>query len=203
MKNILIGAMLTTGVLALPALAQDKLPREEALKYALVACGNLKEMLNTPIPTDPDVKRPVVLRDGDYGGMLLPEAKLSAETFAKLGKEVAAIGQLWMNKLTFLKGDEAILEGKMRKIQVSTGEAEVSVTCTALGARKAADGGLELVIYGKGAEPLLAVPLKSVSGAGTDVADMSAERTDRGATITLTFAGKYRAILTVTDPDQY
>ena len=83
MKTFVLGTVILTGLVVIPALAQDKLPREQALKYALVASGNLKEMLNTPIPTDPDVKRVVVVRDGDYGGMLLPEAKLSAAGCAR------------------------------------------------------------------------------------------------------------------------
>ena len=83
MKTTTIAAVLLTGVLAVQA--QERLPREEALKYAFIVSANLKEMLNTPIPTDPDVKRPVALRDGDYGGMVLPEAKLTAEKLAKAG----------------------------------------------------------------------------------------------------------------------
>jgi len=203
MKPILAGVALSVGLLAIPALAQEKLPREDALKYALFTCGNLKEMLNTPIPTDPDVKRPVVVKDGDYGGMLLPEGKLSAETFAKLDKTSKSVGQLWMNKLTFLKDGEVVAGSKMRTVRVTANGDEHPVTCTALAARKNADGGLELVIYGKSAEPLLSVPLKPVSGDATEMADMSAEKTDNGPNIKLTFIGKYEATLPVTDPDRY
>ena len=80
MKTTSIAAVLLTAAFAVQA--QERLPREEALKYAFFVSVNLKEMLKTPIPTDPDVKRPVVLREGDYGGMVLPETKLTAETLA-------------------------------------------------------------------------------------------------------------------------
>ncbi len=203
MKTLLVGAIVSAGFLTLPALAQEKAPREEALKYALVASGNLKEMLNTPIPSDPDVKRPVVVKDGEYGGMLLPEGKLNADTFAKLDKNTKAIGQLWMSKLTFLKGDELVQGAKMRSLKVSAGGEEHEVTCSTLGARKNGEGALELVVYGKSAEPLLAVPLKAVTSDASEMADMSGERTDNGAKIKLTFVGKYEATLTVTDPDRY
>jgi hypothetical protein len=77
------------------------------------------------------------------------------------------------------------------------------VTCSALAARKNAEGGLELVVYGKSAEPLLSVPLKSVSNGGAETVDMSGERNDNGATLKLVFLGKYEATLSVTDPDLY
>ncbi len=203
MKKLVVGALLSLGFLALPGVAQEKLSREDALKFALVACGNLKEMINTPIPTDPDVKRPVVLKDGEYGGMLLPEGKLSAETFAGLDKTPKAVGQIWMSKLTFLKGDNAVSGSKLRTVRVNVEGGEHPVTCSALAARKNAEGGLELVVYGKSAEPLLSVPLKSVSNGGAETVDMSGERNDNGATLKLVFLGKYEATLSVTDPDLY
>jgi hypothetical protein len=203
MKTFFAGVMLSVGFLALPAPAQEKLSREDALKYAFVTCNNLQEMVGTPIPSDPDVKRPVVVKDGDYGGMLLPEGKLCAETFAKMDKDAKSIGQLWMNKLTFLKDGEVVPGSKLRTVRVNAGGEEHPVTCTTLGARKNGDGVLELVIYGKGAEPLLTVPLRTVSEDAGEMADMSAERTDQGAKLKLTFIGKYEATLPVTDPDRY
>ena len=87
MKRTLLAAVLLTGLLSLQA--QERLSREEALKYAFFTSVNLNQMLQTPIPTDPDVKRPVAMRDDEqHGGMVLPEAKLSADTFAKAGTEV-------------------------------------------------------------------------------------------------------------------
>ena len=79
MKRTLIATVLLTGLLAVQA--QERLPRAEALRYAFLACSDLKEMLNTPIPTDPDVKRPVVMHDGDYGVMVLwaTQAALAAK----------------------------------------------------------------------------------------------------------------------------
>ena len=87
MKRTLFVAVLLTGLLTVQA--QERLSREEALEYAFFTSVNLKEMLQTPIPTDPDVKRPVAMRDDEqHGGMVLPESKLSADTFAKAGTEV-------------------------------------------------------------------------------------------------------------------
>ncbi len=182
--------------------AQEKVPREECLKYAFVTCVNLKQMVGTPIPTDPDVKRPVALKDGDYGGMVLPESKLSAETFAKVGKEVVPVGQLWMLKLAPMNDGQVVPAEKLRMVHLSSGDKEGDVPCCALGVRKNGESGLELLIYGKGQEPIVRVPLKPISSAQDTPIDMSAERTDEAGRITLSFVGKYAATFTVTDPDR-
>jgi len=46
MKHTLIAAVLLTGLLAVQA--QERLSREEALKYAFATSADLKEMLKTP-----------------------------------------------------------------------------------------------------------------------------------------------------------
>ena len=61
---------------------------------------DLKQLQGTPIPTDVDLKQPVVVYEGDHGGMLLPEAKLTSEAFAKAGDKIVPIGQLWLRKMT-------------------------------------------------------------------------------------------------------
>ncbi len=182
--------------------AQEKLSREESLKYAFFASANLKEMLNTPIPTDPDVKRPVGVKDGEYGGMVLPESKLSAETFARAGKEVIPVGQFWMHKLAPMNAGEVVPAAKLRMVHLAAGGNEADVPCCALGIARDANGALELLIFGKGSEPVTRVPLKTISSPQDSPIDISAERKDDGGLITLRFVGKYEASFMVTDPDQ-
>lgn len=198
MKHI---AILTALLIAAPVLAQEKLSREESLKYAFIACSNLKEMLDTPIPTDPDVKRPVAVRDESYGGLALPESRLSADTFAKAGKDVVAVGQLWLVKLAPLNAGEAVPADKLRKVHINHGDQEADAVLCALGVQKNSEGALQLLVYGKGKQPVLQVPLKSISAAQDSPIDVSAERKDQGGEITLKFVGKYEATFMVTDPD--
>ena len=201
MKSITIAAVLLTGVLAVQA--QERLPREEALKYAFIVSANLKEMLNTPIPTDPDVKRPVALRDGDYGGMVLPEAKLTAEKLAKAGTEVVPVGQLWLHKLAPLVGGQVALPSKLHKVHLVVADQEGDAVCCALGVKKNADAGLELLVYGKDKEPLARAPMKAISGAQENPIELSGERQDDRGMVTLKLLGKYEATFAVTDPEQY
>lgn len=185
------------------AQAQEQLPRQEALKYAFILSANLPDMLKTPIPTDPDAKRPVALRDGDYGGMVLPESKLRAEVFSKAGKRVAPVGQLWLLKLVPLADGQPVPASKLRMVEVRSEDSEATVCCCALGVRKGADHALELLIYGKDKEPVLRVPIRTITREQDEPIAMSAEREDDGGHVTLRFLGKYKAKFIVTDPDQY
>jgi hypothetical protein len=199
MKRTLIAAVLFTGLFA--AQAQERLPRAEALQYAFYASADLKEMLNTPIPTDPDTKRPVAIRDGDYGVMVLPEAKLSADTFAKAGKEAKSVGQLWLRGLGPVNEGQVVSQSKLRTVHVRAADQEADMVCCALGVGKDANGGLELLIYGKDKEPATRVPMKSISGQQDSPIEMSCERKDDSGVITLKFLGKYEATFSVTAPD--
>jgi hypothetical protein len=201
MKRTIVLAVLLTGLLAVQA--QERLSREEALKYAFFTSLDLKEMLKTPITTDPDVKRPVAMKDADHGGMILPEAKLSVDTFANAGKEVRSVGQLWLVKLAPMKEGEVVSKAKLRTVHVRAGEQEADAVCCALGVSKDADRGLELLIYGKDKEPLTRAPMKSISGQQDNPIEISCERQDDKAVVILKFLGKYEATFAVTEPEEY
>jgi hypothetical protein len=183
--------------------AQELLPRREALKYAFIISANLPEMLKTPIPTDPDVKRPVAAHDGEYGAMVLPETKLNAEVFAKAGKEAVSVGQLWLLKLVPLAAGQPAPSSKLRMVEATSEEGQATLACCALGVRKVGDSGLELLVFGKDKEPLLRAPLKSISQSQENPVEMTAERKDDGGLLTLRFLGKYEASFMVTDPELY
>lgn len=195
MKNIFL---LTTLFAVLSAQSQEKLPREECMKYAFIVSANLKELLNTPIPTDPDVKRPAAVKDEGGGAMILPETKLNAQTFARLGKEAVPVGQLWMAYLSPVSEGKVVATDKLRLVHLATGDQEVDAPCFALAARKDPKGNLELLLYGKTVDPLIRLPLKTIASVQDAPVDLTAERKDDGSTLLkLTFVGKYEAALSV------
>ena len=200
MKRIIIAAVLLTGLLAVQA--QEKMSREETLQVAFFTSLDLKAMLATPIPTDPDVKRPVAIKDGDFGGMALPEAKLSADTFANAGKEAKSVGQLWLRGLAPMNAGEVVPGSKLRTVHVNAMGQEADAVCCALGVCKDANGALELLVYGKDKEPVTRTPLKSISGQQENPIEMSAERKDDSGVLTLKFLGKYEATFSVTEAGQ-
>ena len=129
MKTIITATVLITGLLA--ARAQERLPREEALKYACYASLDLKAMLGTPIPTDPDIKRPVAVRHDNHGLMVLPEAKLSAQTFAAAGEAVKPVGQLWLVNLAPMRDGQVVSSASLRMVHVRGGDQEADAACCA------------------------------------------------------------------------
>ena len=199
-KLPLIVLTLGTALNRLPA--QEQLPREEALKYAYAVSVNLEQLQGTPIPTDVDLKRPVLVRDGEYGGMFLPEAKLTAEAIAKAADKVVPIGQLWLHKLTPMKDGAGIAPEKLRMAKVTGADGtEVRVPQCALGMRRNAAGSLELLLYGKTAEPLLAVPVSAAGDKAEAGIALEAERVDNAGQVTVILFGKYKAKLSFTDPE--
>jgi hypothetical protein len=188
---------------AVPATAQEQLPRTEALKYAFAVSADLNALLATPIPSDPDLKRPVAVREGDYGGMVLPESKLTAAALENVGKDGMAVAQLWLLKLVPMQDSQPVPSSRLRFVEASTDEGSASVPCCVIAVRKAATGGLELVLLGKDKTPLLASPLKTISRNQKDPVEMLAERQSDGGLITLRILGKYEASFMVTDPDQF
>jgi hypothetical protein len=183
------------------AFCQEKLPREVSLQYVSILTNYTKEIRSTPIPTHPDFTKPVAVRYEGCGGMVLPETKLSAETFTKVGSEVTSVGQLWMANLSPVNGDKIVPLTKLHMVRITHDDRDVDAACCALGVRKAT-GGLELLIYGKSTTPVLSVPLKAISGSQPDPIDMIAERSGDNGTITLSFAGKYQASFKVRMPEQ-
>jgi hypothetical protein len=183
--------------------AQDVVPREDALKYAFAACADLKNMQQTAIPTDPDVKRPVVLRDGEYGLMVLPEAKLNAKSLEAASGKVVPIGQLWAHKLAPLKGDSLVESGLYHVVPLRTEEGTIEAPMFALGFRKTSDGNGELLLFGKNKEPIVVAAAKPSTGSQANWIDVSVERASDRGVITLSILGKYTATLDMTDPELF
>ncbi len=186
-----------------PAVAQEALPRAEALKYAFAVAADLGEMLKTPVLTDPDIKRPVALREGDYGGMVLPECKLAASSLEQPGKEGVPVGQLWLLKLVPMKDGRPVPADSLRFVDVSTDEGSARVPCCVLVVRSTADKTPELIVLGKDKTPVLTAPLKAISQTQDNPIEMTAERTDDGGLVTVRILGRYETSFMVTDPDQF
>ncbi|MGO8677314.1 MAG: hypothetical protein ACLQVX_15765 [Limisphaerales bacterium] len=195
-KTIIALALITTSQLGF---AQERLSRQEALDYAAVVGADVKQLQGTPIPSSVDLKQPVVLRDGEFGGMVLPEAKLSLETLAKAGDKITPIGQLWLLRLTPMSDGVAISGDKLRVATIEHDGETYKVPQCALGVRRTASGAMELLVFGKDKEPLLKLALKEVEAKQDAALDMDADRQSDSAEITLKVLGKYAAKFKVTE----
>lgn len=196
--------VLLTGFTAAATQAQERLPQAEALRYADLV-GSVQAELRTAPAVAPalDLKQPVAVRDGDYGLMVLPAAKLSSDTLAQAGTEVVPIGQLWLLNLAPLVDEQVVAAYKLQMVTVSGSEGSATLPCCNLGVRRTAGGTLELLVFGKGKEPLLKTALRSAASGQTSPLDLAVEReSDRGS-VTVKLAGKYAANFAVTDPQLF
>ncbi len=196
-RNLIVVALLTALQLVS---AQERLSREEALQYAKLVSADTTQLHGTPIPTSVDLTQPVAVRDGEFGGMVLPEAKLTAEALVKVDGKVVAIGQLWLLRLTLMKDDEAVSAEKLRVATVKTQDGEeFKVPQCVLGVQRNSSGKLELLVFGKDKNPLLTASLKETESKQESPLEMDAERGSDGAKVSLKILGKYEAKFDVTE----
>jgi hypothetical protein len=198
MKQII----LTLTVLATVQLAtaQERLPHDEALKYAAAVTADTRQLEGAPIATDPDAKQPVALREGEYGGLVLPQKNLSAESLETTPTQtVAPVGLLWLHNLAPMKYGQAVAPDKLRLVTVYADGGYATVPQCALGIRRTSDGGLEMLLFGKNPEPLLAVPLKPITATQELPIDLVAARDYDSGRITVKILGKYQATFAVTE----
>lgn len=192
-QTILAFAIL--GVVSLTS-AQEKLSTDEALPYAQAVSKHLQ---GTPIATDVDPDKPVVVRDGEFGGMVLPQKNLKLETITKAGETAVPIGQLWLKQLTPMHNGEAVTREKLRLVTVSGDGEEVTAPQCVLAVRKNTSGSLELLVYGKGKEPITTAALKPLDATQSLPIDLAAVREDEVGKLTVKILGKYQATLSVTE----
>lgn len=197
MKRTLIVLTLLTSLQFISA--QEKLSREEALPYARAVSSDAKQLNGTPIATDVDAQQPVVMKDEDYGGMVLPQKNLKVETIAQAGETAVPIGQLWLQKLTPMCNGEAVAKASLRLVTVRAEGEEVTAPQCALAVRRNAGGNLELLVFGKSKQPLLTTALKPLDVIQSMPLDLAAEREGDAGKITLKILGKYQAAMSVTE----
>ncbi|MBN2508546.1 MAG: hypothetical protein JXQ71_17850 [Verrucomicrobia bacterium] len=197
--------LLTFAISLQAATAQEPLSREETLRYAFLASLDLARLTDTPLPTDVDVKRAVAMRHGDYGAMVLPEAKLDSETLGALGRNTLPLGQLWLHELAPMRDYSPVPVGELRLAEVTHDGGTASVPQCTLAARRSASGSLELALLGKTTQPLLTVPLKAVDPRPQQQPiEMAASRVDAySGQITLRIVGRYEASVPVTELQRY
>jgi len=181
------------------AFAQEKLSREEALTYARAATATTNQPGVAPIFTDVDPQQPVAIRDDEYSALVLPQKDLNAESISKAGETLVPVGQLWLRNLAPMNDDHAIASDKLRVVAVSLEGNKVNLPQCALAIRRRSAGSLELLVFGKGKEPVVVVPLRKIDTTQDLPIDMAARREDESGRITMKILGKYEASFKVSE----
>jgi hypothetical protein len=177
---------------------QDRLPLDEAQRYAKVCVELLGSLTDTPINLDVDVEKPCAVRGEGGGAMIVPDKSLSKERLAKLGQDVVPVGQLWLRKWTPVVAGKPVAKDRLRVVTLRVDDKDRPMPLLLLGVRKHGDKGLELVGYARDSEPILALPLKRIEFIQALPVELEWQRGDKNAdSLTLSVLGQYKAVLPI------
>src|SRR6266446_8070374 len=134
------------------AVAQEiqQVPAEQAGKIARKVTATLGSPSDAPFTVDADVEKPAGIKaGGDTGLLALPDKKLTPETLAAAGKEITALGHLWMRSVVPSVNNSAPDPATLRTLTVRDKDNEAKVEVYYLGVTKTEAGALELGLYAK------------------------------------------------------
>lgn len=180
------------------ALAQERIPAEDAQKIARILIENAGKLADAQLKTDPDPDKAFGLRKGEHGAMVLPDKKLSADAFSKAGKDPTPAGQFWFRNVTLVVDGKPAASNQLRVVTVTADGKDHSLALFFLGVRKKGND-LELVLFAKEKEPILAVPLTKADVRQELPIEFEAAKGDAEKTgvLTLNLLGKYQAKITI------
>ena len=178
-------------------LAQEAIELGEAQKAARKLSESASSITDAPFTVESDLEKPQGIKHDGVGLLVLPDRKLSAELLAAANTAITPLGQLWMLKLAVATQGKPVATEKIRHFSITDDDKTHEVSLYFLGATKTEAGGLELVVYAKGKEPLLRVPIKKrVAGKQEFPIEVSGVKNDdNSGTLSLRLFGEYDAQL--------
>jgi hypothetical protein len=147
-------------VLAGAASAQEPIPQDKLQQVVPRLIERASDQDNLPLIMDLTAEKAVGMKIKEYGSVAIPVRNLSTDMVSKASQEITPVGQLWLTKLTPTAAGKPLPNEKLRIIKLSIENQVHSVQLLLLGLQKRADEELELIVFAKGSEPLLRVPLK-------------------------------------------
>jgi hypothetical protein len=179
------------------AMAQETVALDEAQKIAQKLVAVSIASSDQPFVVEVDADKPVGIKGDDAGLIILPDKRLSADSLANVGKTFTPVAQLWTYKVNLANNGISVANSKLRTLAMVDGGKTRDVQLFLVGVAKNEQGAIELVIFGKGSDPVLRATLTK-SGGGTQnlPIEISGRKTGEGAaTLTLNLPGQYTAEL--------
>jgi hypothetical protein len=193
-------ALIACFLLCSVARAQDPIPADQAQTVGKQLAEVAKQIDDPQIKTDVDPEKASGLHKEKRGVLVIPNKALTHEGLTGGEKTVVPVGQIWFRGVTPSVNGQAPGRERLRAMTVKIDEADHELFVFLLGARKKDSGDLELLVYGKDKEPLVALPLKKAENGAQDlpiVLDAKVNDDDT-ADLTLKMLGKREAVMKVT-----
>ncbi len=187
--------LLGLAALALPLHAQENIGLEEAQNIAQKLIETLGKPADAPLVLDVDGDKPQGLKANETGLIVIPQKNLTAETFGAATSAVVPVGELWMRKIVLSADGKATPNDVQRVLSITSGDKNVEVIVYLLGVAKNDKGALELVLFARGKESIVRVPIEKRELAKQEFPiTVSAEKTgEQAATISMQFLSQYEA----------
>lgn len=144
--------------LTLTVSAQEVLTQEQLEKAVPRILERAADQENLQLKLDGDGAKAFGMKAKDHAAVIIPNKGLTAESFKKLDKEVLVLGQLWLARLAPAVDGKPVPNSSLRLVKFVEKEKEQNLPLQLLGVQKTGEK-IELVVYAKGKEPLLRLPL--------------------------------------------
>ena len=197
LKLLLVAALFTAT--ALHAQDPQPLPAEELAKATALLMDASSRLGALPLKFDLAPEQAAGLKAGEAGLLLIPDKRLKAEMGdqpepKKASSEILPVGQLWTKNLAPKVKDAPLPNDKLRLTKITAGDKELEHAVFALGLEKTGKGEFQLVLYGKGEQPVLRVPLTLEKNPGAAPVVLSARKTgDESGVLELKLLGRFKA----------
>jgi hypothetical protein len=188
-------------VCAASVFAQEAIEAETLQKIAGRLTERTSDQENLPLKMEVDSAKAVGMTIKEFGTVVLPDKSLTAEALAKAGSDVLPVGYMWLKNLVPAVEGKALGNEKQRVVKVAMDKEEHILQLLSLGLRKKAEGGFELVVFAKGKDVIVTLPLKDEPGDQTSPVEINMRQgADSLGVIDLRILGKLHAVMPVEQP---
>jgi hypothetical protein len=187
--------------LSLPVtlLADDAIPPERAHRGAKMANEALGKVPDAVVAIDADTDHAQGIGGSGVGALVVPDRGFSGDKVASVGEQPVALGQLWMLAIAPAHGSGAPARENVRTVSIQTDNDILRPQVYLLALGKGADGKAEVLVYGKGKEPIVRAALKpaTVNFQNNPLEVMGTKDSDDSGHLTLFIAGQHSAEIPV------
>lgn len=195
-RYIIILSLSFMGTAWAQSLNMKPLPADVLARRARTLAEAAAKVTDAPVLCAADESKIAgIYAPGPVAVFLIGDKKLSEDAIKKAGKEPVPVGLLFFISLAPTSSGQPFTADQLRIVTVKGQEGDERKLSLMHLAVVSEGGQPKLQFYAKGKQPLLEAPLVTTNG--SNIVDLNAKPTEKGASLTLTFAGKYQATLPV------
>ena len=179
---------------------EGQLSKEDAQRYAKLCVEQTgSKASNAEIKTEVDPEKACAVQGEGGGAMVIPDKQMTEEKLLKAGKSIVPVGQLWLRKWTLVVDGKPVPDKALKIVKINIDQKKRPMPLFLLGIRKNGEKRMELVVYAKGNEPLMIMPLKAIAFIPETPLELEWSRGEKLIDpLTMKILGKYKAEFAIT-----